>query len=839
MARPRLVQLLSILGALAFLLALLSIVDLLVPRPYDGVVLESDAPGSLRVREVLGGSGAERAGIRAGDRIVGIDRAVLRSTGHAAELLARRDIGDVVPYLVRRGPLLEEVEVELGRRFIGSASYFFACLLGFAIFGVGLFVRSRQREQRAAQIFFLLSALFLLFLVCRLRPASYGWIDDFVLEAGAVALVLLPASFLHFFLVFPRPIPLRPHGGEPGYRGRRARWLALLGFVYFLPVGVALVSGLGATRGWIAPPRLIAGAPAASWWVLGAYFFLGLAVLRLNSRRIADARQRRGVGLVLVGSLLGLGPFLTIAVARPGWLHSDPQAFAALVPLALVPITFAIAIVRFGLLDIRVIVRRSLFYTAVTALIAVAYAAALGLFNAFAMGSRLAASPYFPLVLTLAVLLLFEPLRLRSQALLDRFVLGDRLRLQEEVREMGRTMAAQVDLQPVVRDLVDRLPRLLGLHFAALYLLRDGELVREAGPESLPERLPTVTALHEALARRRTLVPLAELRQLGGDSEECRRCLDLLEGAGAEWVTDLTSPRRRIGLAVLSGASGQIALGKEEVALLDSLFGQAAIALEASLLLAERTRQAELERELEIASAVQAELLPRELRFGRGWRVAALCRPARHVGGDFFAELPGRNNGDTAIVFGDVAGKSVAGALRMMAAHEALQSLALTHRDPETLFDLANRRLHGLGAKKSFVALAYLAATPDGGVEYLVAGQPQLLVRGRDGSVRALPLPTHRLPVGSLREGRYALSRARLAPGELILGYSDGVIEAQSPTGEFFGEERLVETLAGASADPERAVGVVLEAVEEFARGAEPYDDITLVALARDPEVTT
>ena len=837
MARARLTLLLSTFGALAFLLALLSIVDILVPRPYDGVVLETDAPGSLRVREVLYGSGAERAGILPGDRIVGIDRTVLRSSGHAAVLLARRSIGDAVPYLVRRGDSVEEVEVELGRRFIGSGSYFFACLLGFAIFGVGLFVRSRQREMRAAQIFFLLSALFLLFLVCRLRPASYGWIDGFVLEAGALALVLLPASFLHFFLVFPTPVPLRPRGDEPDFRRRRRRWVALLWLIYLLPAAVAAISWIGAMRGW-GSPRFITGAPETSWWVLGAYFLLGLGVLRSSSSRMVDARQRRGVGLVLAGTLFGLAPFLIIAVARPAWLHTDPYAFAALAPLALVPITFAVAIIRFGLLDIQVIIRRSLFYTAVTALVAVVYAAALGLFNAFAMGSRLAASPDFPLVLTLAVLLLFEPLRLRSQATLDKFVLGDRWRLQEEVREMGRAIAAQVDLQPVVRDLVERLPKLLGLHFAALYLLRDGELVREAGPAHLPERMAAMPGLHDALADRRTLVRVPELRQLLAQSAEARRCLDLLEEAGVEWITDLTSPRRRIGLVLLSGTSGQIALGEEELALFDSLFGQAAIALEASLLLAERTRQAELERELEIASTVQSELLPRELRFGPGWRVAAVCQPARHVGGDFFAELPGRNHGARAIVFGDVAGKSVAGALRMMAAHEALQSLALTHRDPETLFELANRRLHGGGGKKSFVALAYLAATADGGLEYLVAGQPELLVRSASGAVRGLPLPAHRLPVGSLREGRYVLSRARLEPGDLILGYSDGVIEAQSPAGEFFGDERLAETLSRAPGEPEAAVAAVLAAVAEFTRGAEPYDDITLVALAKDMEAT-
>lgn len=838
MSRSRLKLLLSLVGAVAFVLAASSLIDIIVPRPFDGVVLEADAPGRLVVREVLGGSGAERAGIRPGDQIVGIDRSVLDSGSHAARLLAARRIGDSVAYLVRRDGRLTEVTVELGRRFVGSASYFFACLLGFAFFGVGLFVRRRQPDQRAAQIFFLLCSLFMIFLVCRLRPASYQWLDAFVLEAGALALMLLPATFLHFFLVFPRPLPLRPTGAEPDYAKRRRRWLALLGTVYLVPILLPIaVRWTGAPGG--ESPRLISGAPAASWWLLGLYFVLGLAALGANARRLGDERQRRGVGLLLAGSLFGLAPFLVIAVARPTWLLTDPHAFLALAPLTLVPLTFAVAIVRFGLLDIQVLVRRSLVYTAVSIALTVSYAVALGLFNAFAIGSKLALSPWFPIFFALAVLLLFEPLRLRSQEMVDRFALGDRRRLQEAVRELGRATSAQVDLEPVVRDLVERLPRLLGLHFAALYLDAGGELRREAGPAVLPAKLPPVPELRDALAARGSLAPLAELPGLAGASAAADLVAPLAE-AGVEWLTDLTSPRRRIGLVLLSKPAGQLALGEEELALLDSLFDQAAMALETHFLLGERARQAELERELEIASTVQAELLPRALRFGEGWRVAAVCRPARHVGGDFFAELPARQNGARAIVFGDVAGKSVAGALRMMAAHEALQSLALTHRDPEQLFELANRRLYLPGAKRSFVALAYLAALPDGdGIEYLVAGQPQLLVRGRGGEVRALPLPAHRLPVGALLEGRHVLSQARLEPGELILGYSDGVIEAQSPAGEFFGDQRLARALAEAEGSPDGVVAGVLAAIEEFTRGAEPYDDITLVALARDAEVAT
>jgi sigma-B regulation protein RsbU (phosphoserine phosphatase) len=69
-----------------------------------------------------------------------------------------------------------------------------------------------------------------------------------------------------------------------------------------------------------------------------------------------------------------------------------------------------------------------------------------------------------------------------------------------------------------------------------------------------------------------------------------------------------------------------------------------------------------------------------------------------------------------------------------------------------------------------------------------------------------------------------------------VLGYSDGVVEALSPAGEQFGDRRLAEVLAECPSDPQVVVHRVLDAVRHFAEGAEPYDDITLVAFARDRE---
>ena len=147
---------------------------------------------------------------------------------------------------------------------------------------------------------------------------------------------------------------------------------------------------------------------------------------------------------------------------------------------------------------------------------------------------------------------------------------------------------------------------------------------------------------------------------------------------------------------------------------------------------------------------------------------------------------------------------------------------------------LANRRLYRLGGKKSFVAVAWVAASADGeGLDYVVAGQPQLLLRSAAGRVCELPLPEHRLPLGALLNGGYEVSSARVGEGEVVLGYSDGVIEALSPAGEQFGESRLAAVLAEGPAEPQAVVARVLDAVRRFAEGAEPYDDITLVVFGR------
>ncbi|MCJ7754731.1 MAG: SpoIIE family protein phosphatase, partial [Thermoanaerobaculales bacterium] len=751
------------------------------------------------MRRVVPHSGAAEAGIRSRDVIVGIDRTVLEGTTHAQEILNQHEIGDRVSYLIRSGggigPAghMAEVMVEMGRRRIGDTSYLYAVLLGFAFFAVGVFVLVRQPRLPASRVFFNLCALFLLFLVCRLRPASYSWVDSLVLTTGTMALLLLPTAFIHFFMIFPRPI----WEWRRDFLAETVGWIAHFSRqllpLYAIPPVVYGVTVFWARRQG-GELRLISGAPMTNWWVMVGYMMLGLGALYLSARYLPDAAQRRGAGLVFVGTPFGVAPFIVLAVGFPTLFNTERFLFYGVVPLILVPITFAYAIIRFGLLDIRVILRKSLLYTVTTAMVTAVYALGIASFNLLFSGTKLAASPYFPVIFALAIVLLFEPLRQRLQGPVDRFFFAERLKLQRAMMEMGEAFTREVEIGPVVAQLVDRLPELLGLHFSALYLMLDGKLLRQAGPNALPEELPIIGLLHDQLKRQGSLVRLEELAPLRLLSPEVEALGSALGGVGVELAGLLATTRRSVGVILLSGKAGQTAFEKEEVQLLRGLLNQASIALETSILLDERARQAELERELKIAASIQASLLPESLSAADGWRLAAVCRPAREVGGDFFTELPGRNDGEHVVVYGDVSGKSISGALMMMAAHEVLNSVALANPEPEKLLRLANERLYALrGTRKrtaiqggSFVALGYLGfRAGEGTFSYSLAGQPPPMVRRKSGAVECLEMPAHRLPLGAMRVGGHRIIESELEVGDLIVAYSDGVVEAQSPTGDF------------------------------------------------------
>ncbi|MGH9400289.1 MAG: hypothetical protein ACRD00_07955, partial [Thermoanaerobaculia bacterium] len=343
-----------IVGFLGLSIALASIADMFSARPFDGIVPVPYSRDGIGVRSTAPGSPAQQAGIRPGECVEGMGRRIVNTTSDASAELQRHTIGETILYLVKAGPCgpgpgeTRAASVRLSSERLGGTTYLYDAALGFLFFLIGFFVFWRVPEDRSARIFFLLCVLFLLFFVCRLRPASYWWIDVFVQNTGTISLFLLPAVFLHFFLIFPRPkrasfaVPDEWTGEPPPawktwLQGFLSASPGLLYLIYAIPPFVFLYDVARQMRG--ERVAVLSGAPLSSWILLGDYLVLGLVALAHSAFTLEDARERRQAFHVFVGTILGTGPFLLLGIVLPSAFGIDDFVFYGIVPMILIPLT--------------------------------------------------------------------------------------------------------------------------------------------------------------------------------------------------------------------------------------------------------------------------------------------------------------------------------------------------------------------------------------------------------------------------------------------------------------------------------------------------------------------
>lgn len=815
-----------------------------LPKAYDGVVPDPYSSGGILIRDLVPGGAAEQAGLRPGDVILGIGHRIVSRAAEAPPELRHHRVGEGVDYLVRRGDRIFEVKVVLSPFRLGSGTYLYYVLLGALFFGLGLFVVSRRPGDPAAAVFYVLCILFMLFFVCRLRPSSYYWIDYFVQVAGTLALFLLPAVFLHFFLLFPRrkvfhfagpesPVPLRRFqeflNGSP----------LLFTLLYTLPP-LFYVLQMAAHRAG-SPRRLVYGAPVLNWILLADYLILGLLALAHSFWTDRDPEARPPILVLLVGTIAGIVPFVVFAVFYPSLFRDERYLAWGVVPMALIPLSFAFAIVRFRLFDVTVIVRKSLVYGVLTAVVTGIYALAVVAGNAFLSSFSSVAvtsSPAFAFLFGLAVVLLFDPLRRRAQRVVDRVFFRDRTDFQQAVLDMSRSVVSQLERDKILELMTGRTAELLRLASLDLLVPRpaDGAFSDPRGEGTAV--LPMGSRLPQLLSREAVPISLADLDRRSLDDASIR-----FAGAearrGVKWLVPVATRGKLLGVLAVGPKRSEEELSREDLDHLTTIANQGALALEAAGLHEQLTRRAEVERDLEIARDIQVSLFPRRLPVRAGTEFFGVSRPARVVGGDFYDFLDvGPGGGTLAIVLGDVSGKSIPAALLMVAAKEIVYARAMSDPDPATVFREANRRLYEI-KRRMFVSLGYFLFDPGSlSLTYALGGQPTpLLVRRGSGAVE-LPVPRNRLPLGAFRDVPYDAASVYLSPGDLLFFYTDGLNEAMSADGSLYGDERLKASLVRHASLPlPELADELLEDVRQFTLGTEQYDDETFVLMRITPRV--
>jgi phosphoserine phosphatase RsbU/P len=313
------------------------------------------------------------------------------------------------------------------------------------------------------------------------------------------------------------------------------------------------------------------------------------------------------------------------------------------------------------------------------------------------------------------------------------------------------------------------------------------------------------------------------------DREAFEEEVRFLRAAGLEILVPAFAGDRLVGGLVLGPKRSETAYEGTELEVLQIIAGQMAVQLENTRLYREAIERQRLEEELAVARSIQQRLLPGRVPTFTGFDLAAINQPSSQVSGDYFdfVEL----DGSCGMVIADVSGKGLPASLLASNLQASIRALATRRERPGMILEAVNTSLYESTDPERF-ATAFLAALePSGRLVYSNAGHNPPLLRRSDGRIEWLDAGA--TPLGAFPGMSYEEGEVELAPGDVLVLFTDGVTEAEDATGEFFGEEGLQKTIEechGSTA--EEIVGCIRRAVKQFAHGAQT-DDMTLIVVRR------
>jgi PAS domain S-box-containing protein len=457
----------AVILVIGFGLAALGVANVVMKATWtlmdDGVFWRSAPQGLVAVRLAPGGPGA-RAGVRPGDVLLAVDGEEVMSPRQLEDVLARRRAGEQAGYTLLRAHERRALKVTIRPLPQGNVRlFYYLSLIGFFSLIVGTVVMMRRPADRASLHFYAICVLFFL-----LYSTSYtgrlNTLDWVFFWADHLAILFLPVVFLHFCLTFP----------ERRFRASRSVLVPALYMPALVLAGAVVASqslfALGGETGslWSLVELLDRAQPL----YFAAFFTLAFAVLLDAYRRTRSLTARRQMKWLVWGTGTGVLPFLAF-YALPFALGREPtlaMELAGYIPLALIPLSLAYAVVKHRLMDVELIFRRAFSYLlAVAAMVGIALLT-VGLSDVFLAGGEEPHTTLIALLSALVVVLLFTPVKSRIQELIDRLFYRDRYSSRKALVRLSQDLNADLDLELTSERLLEGVIAALGLSEMALFL---------------------------------------------------------------------------------------------------------------------------------------------------------------------------------------------------------------------------------------------------------------------------------------------------------------------------------------------------------------------------------
>ncbi|MBN1449128.1 MAG: SpoIIE family protein phosphatase [Bacteroidetes bacterium] len=780
---------------------------------------------TLVITDIVEGGVTDQAGIEEGDILLRIDGISVNHSYGAQYLLNIHPAGSKAAFLVERDGRLLTLHVQVLKIF--NYIYLAQFILGLGFLLVGYFVvmaRPQGSIQRKfarfgifAMLFFGLSSVVASDIYDPLWKV-YGFLAVFL-----IARVLAPPVFISFFLHFPvrRPVV-------------QQRWLmpVLYGIVLIAAFGQAVYvfRWFGFVMEW--EVSLI------FYYVPLLYFLVGLSIFLHSYYTRVEPEQRNALRPILQSIIIGVAAFIYTAVINtmyPFVIFLQPYLLLPSLLIVGIPPAFGYSIIKHRLMDVTVIVKRSIIYGVVTAIIAAIYLAVV-----FGLGRMLGVilgetdNQLWTLIAFVIIALLFDPLKQRVQRIVDRFFYRERYNYQKALLEFSSELPRQINLEQILNSVVNRISSTMHVDKVSVSLCGENNgcyVVSKNIPEELCVFSDSPGGVYELLERTRQPQSFALIEEDTRitDPADRQKIID----SDIYLMVPMFLQDKLLGAVNVGPKLSGSVYSQEDIDLLSTVAGHAAIALENARLHRSEINDQKIQEQLKIAQRIQQGLLPKDNPSNDRLDIDGVSIPAMTVGGDYYdyIELPGNR---LLVAVGDVSGKGMSAALYMAKVQGMIRFAAQIYGSPREILSSVNRLIYEGMERNSFITMILALFDLDAGtVTMCRAGHTQPLVAlngdmrflGSDGM--GLGLEPGDIFDRSLEENVHALK-----PDGLILLYSDGLTEAMDVDMKEFGEERVIDLVRKWShCSSTELKNHLIEAIVEHRDGAEQNDDITLVVI--------
>jgi signal transduction histidine kinase len=428
--------------------------------PEDGVVWVDRSGGVEALWVKADGPGA-KAGIHVRDRLIDIEGVPIQKAEDVTKVLVRKGTWLPASYQVQTRGVEIKTNVVVGEQPVDRAMI---CqyAVGSAYLLIGLFVYFRRGSANKALHFYVLCLTSFISL-CFHYTGKFNALDQIILYGNVAAGLLAPTMFLHFCLTFPEP--------RPWIQGRLRTALLYLPATVLSIVFTAFLTGTVT----IAIPLMEVGWMLNRIWMVlwTVPYLLGAIILNAENRRTEDPIVRQQLKWLRNGSLYGILPFALLYVV-PYVMGAIPNNYMkfSVASLTIIPLTLAYAIVRYRLMDVDIIFRRSYAYTLATlCVLATFYAVIFSLGNL--VKQHLPGDNTFSMLVMLTSAFLFQPIRNWIQERLDRHFYSDRYDYRRTLVEFARELGSETDLDAMLGSVGERLLPTLQVKHLAFFMAED------------------------------------------------------------------------------------------------------------------------------------------------------------------------------------------------------------------------------------------------------------------------------------------------------------------------------------------------------------------------------